>query len=115
MSSHIVRLKVFPWLSEIFGAGRSEALLLEEEREEGDTVRHLLRRLAQRYPGFAQRVFDPETEELSGLVSLFHNDRFLELAKGLDTHLAPGDSLTLVPVWEGGSWPQLTKGVELWQ
>ncbi|MBF8267754.1 MAG: hypothetical protein HW388_1262 [Dehalococcoidia bacterium] len=102
MSTNTISLEIFPWLTEVFVAGRTNRLRLEEERYEGDTVRSLLLRLAQSYPGFAQRVFDPKTQELSDQVSLFHNSRFLELVGGLDTPLAPGDELLLLPAWEGG-------------
>jgi len=105
-----VRLEVYPWVSELLGGGRADRLLLEEEVHAGDTVRHLLHRLAARYPDFARRAFDPASGQLSSLVSLFHNDRFLELVEGLDTALAPGDSLTMLPAWEGGTARQARCG-----
>lgn len=98
-----VQIEVFPWLTELLGGSRTDRMFMDVTIEDGETVRSLLRRLAAQYPEFAQRAFDARTGLPSPLVSVFLNDRFLELAGGLDTALASGDSLTLIPAWEGGS------------
>ena len=98
-----VRIELFPWITELCGGSRTDHMILEVEIQGGETVRGLLYRLASQYPEFAQRAFDTQAGLPSPLVSLFLNDRFLELAGGLDTALSSGDSLTLIPAWEGGS------------
>jgi len=96
-----VRIEVYPWLTELLGGGRSQHLIMDMAVSGGETVRQLLSRLAQEHPDFAARAFDaPGTP--STLMSLFLNDLFLELAGGLDVALSDGDSLTLIPAWEGG-------------
>lgn len=99
------KIEVFPWLTELFGASRADHMTIDVAIADGDTIRQLLSRLAHQYPHFAQRAFDLETGLPSPLVSLFLNDRFLELAGGLDAALADGDSIMMIPAWEGGSPP----------
>jgi molybdopterin converting factor small subunit len=98
----IVKLEVFPWLGALFGAERSAHIVLEESIQKGETVRRLLHHLAIKYPDFGREAFSRETQELSPLVSVFHNGQFLELGEGLDAKLRSGDRLTLLAAWEGG-------------
>ncbi|MBI2918334.1 MAG: MoaD/ThiS family protein [Chloroflexi bacterium] len=97
------KIEVFPWLTELFGASRASHMTMDVAIADGQTVRQLLARLAQQYPDFGQRGFSLETGLPSSLVSLFLNERFLELAGGLDAPLGDGDNIMMIPAWEGGS------------
>ncbi|MBI4339941.1 MAG: MoaD/ThiS family protein [Chloroflexi bacterium] len=98
-----VRLEVLPWLTRAFGAQGPGRLVRQEELAPGATVRDLFDRLASQYQGFAELVFDPNSRELSGLVSAVLNDRLLDLQGGLDVTFADGDTILMVPALSGGS------------
>ena len=98
-----VNLEILSWLTEIFLIeGESDAISIEQEIEEGETVRDLLNRLATRYPRFGQVVFDVKAQKLTERASIFFNGRNLELANGLATKLNDGDTLAFVAPIVGG-------------
>ena len=98
-----VRLEILPGLIETLGIEERNARVgLEQEIEEGETVSHLLNRLATRYQSFGQVVFDVKAEKLTERVSIFFNGRNLELADGLRTKLSDGDILTFLAPVAGG-------------
>ncbi|MBI2849746.1 MAG: MoaD/ThiS family protein [Chloroflexi bacterium] len=98
-----VRLEVMPWLGETMGmAAASEEVIPGPETGGDKSVRSLLDKLCTRYQLFDQFVFDNNTRQLTGKVVIFLNGRELELGEGLETKLADGDTLTLVPLIVGG-------------
>jgi len=98
-----VRLEILSRLTETLDIeGTSDTVSLEQEIEEGKTVRDLLNRLATRYQRFGQVVFDVKAQKLTDRVSIFFNGRNLELVNGLKTKISDGDTLTFVPFIEGG-------------
>jgi len=98
-----VRLEVPPVLAETLGLeGTSEEVISDQQIEGDKSVRDLLNRLCARYQRFGQIVFDIDAQELTGRVVIFFNGRTLEPAEGLETKLSDGDTLTFVPVIEGG-------------
>ena len=98
-----VCIKVLPALAESLGIeGTVEERISGMEGEDVCSVLDLLNRLCRRYHHFDQVVFDMATQKLTGHVAIFLNDRSLDLMDGLETTLADGDVLTLVPAIEGG-------------
>jgi molybdopterin converting factor small subunit len=98
-----VSLEILAGLNETLDVnGKSDAVSLEQEIEEGETVSGLLNRLATGYPRFVQVVFDDKAQKLTERVSIFYNGRNLELANGLATELRDGDILTFVAPIIGG-------------
>ena len=96
-------LEVLPSLAETLGIeGASEEVISEREDEGDRSVRGLLNRLGARYQRFGQLVFDINAQKLTGNVVIFFNGRALELVNGLETKLSDGDTLTFVPLIEGG-------------
>jgi molybdopterin synthase sulfur carrier subunit len=69
---------------------------------EGTTVADALKDLEQRYPGFQPRIFEP-TGGLRHFVNLYRNDDDIRISGGLDTTLAAGDQLSIVPAVAGGA------------
>jgi len=65
------------------------------------SVRAALDQLQQRYPGVYQGVCD-ETGRVRRHVNLFVNSANIRDLNGLDSPLAPGDSLTILPAVSGG-------------
>ena len=75
---------------------------MEEEIEDGTTIGDLFRKLSSKYPAFSKAVFDSETNEFGGNVSVALNKRLLSLLKALDTNIGDGDSIMLFPTIAGG-------------
>lgn len=65
------------------------------------TVREALRQLKRDYPSLYRNVCD-ETGAVRRHVNIFVNNSFLQQLDGLDTQLAPGDELTIMPAVSGG-------------
>ena len=65
------------------------------------TVRAALEQLKREHPALYRNVCD-ETGAVRRHVNLFVNDSFLHQREGLDTALARGDVLTIMPAVSGG-------------
>ncbi len=98
-----VRLEILPALAETLGIEDTSEEVISDQGIEGDkSVRDLLNRLGARYQRFGQMVFDINAQKLTGRVVIFFNGRTLEPVNGLETKLSDGDTLTFVPLIEGG-------------
>jgi molybdopterin converting factor small subunit len=98
-----VRLEILSSLAETLDIEETIEEVISEQETYGDrSIRGLLNRLSARYRRFGQIVFDVSTQKLTGRVTIFFNGRALELSSGLDTKLIDGDTLTFVPLIEGG-------------
>jgi len=64
-------------------------------------VRAVLEELEQRHPTLHRRVCD-ETGAVRRHVNLFVNTRHIRDRNGLETRLAPGDKVTILPAVSGG-------------
>jgi len=65
------------------------------------SVRAALEQLQQRYPSLYHRICD-ETGGVRRHVNLFVNSSHVRDREGLDTALAPGDVVTILPAVSGG-------------
>jgi len=98
-----VSIVVLPSLAETIGIEvASKEVISGREIEGGRSVRDILNRLSTRYYRFEKLVFDINAQKLTGRVIIFLNDRALEQVNGLETILQNGDTLTFVPIVEGG-------------
>lgn len=68
---------------------------------EGDTVVEVLRNLEAAHPGFSERLFD-ETGALRRFVNVFVADEDIRFMDGVDTKVADGQVLSIVPAVAGG-------------
>jgi molybdopterin synthase sulfur carrier subunit len=68
---------------------------------EGATVAALVNDLERRYPGIKARICD-ESGQVRRFVNLFVNGEDIRFLKQLETPLAPGDELSIVPAIAGG-------------
>ena len=100
-----VRIEVIPWLTSLLGSVASGRVILEERLPPGATVRRVLVRLGEEHPSLGNVLFDRDTGTLGWQVSVVLNDRLLELAGGLDAELRDGDTVTLLPAFQGGRCP----------
>ncbi|HUY25733.1 MAG: ubiquitin-like small modifier protein 1 [Candidatus Dormiibacterota bacterium] len=73
-----------------------------EVEVDGSTVADALKDLEKRYPGFHPRIFEP-SGGLRHFVNLYRNDDDIRTSGGLETALAAGDQLSIVPAVAGGA------------
>jgi molybdopterin synthase sulfur carrier subunit len=72
-----------------------------EVRLEGQTVGEVLSALEVAHPGFADRLFD-ESGSLRRFVNVFVGDEDVRFQKALDTEVADGQTVSIVPAVAGG-------------
>ncbi|HUY63449.1 MAG TPA: ubiquitin-like small modifier protein 1 [Acidimicrobiales bacterium] len=72
-----------------------------ELKLEGSTVGELLKALDTAHPGMADRLFD-ESGALRRFVNVFVDDEDVRFLSGLDTALAEGQTVSIVPAVAGG-------------
>jgi molybdopterin synthase sulfur carrier subunit len=89
-----VTVRIPTQLRELSG-GASEAAL------EGSTVAELLKALEAAHPGFAERLFD-DTDGLRRFVNVFVADEDIRFLDGLDTAVADGQTVSIIPAVAGG-------------
>lgn len=80
-----------------FAAGRAEVTLAVTPR----TLRDALAALARDYPGVARRVLD-EQGQLRPHVNLFVGGEAVRFADGLETPIADGSEIAILPAVSGG-------------
>ena len=72
-----------------------------EVSADGATVAEVLKGLEAAHPGFAERLFD-ESGELRRFVNVFVADEDIRFLQGLDTPIADGQVVSIVPAVAGG-------------
>jgi molybdopterin converting factor small subunit len=97
-----VQVKIFSWFSGALVPGLNSALLLEEELPAHCSLRTCFNRLAERYPKFAEVIYDPNEDDLQVQVVITHNGQLLTGSDRLDLVPQNGDSIALIPFYAGG-------------
>lgn len=72
-----------------------------EVQVEGSAVGDVLKALDKAHPGFADRLFD-DHGDLRRFVNVFLADEDVRFLKGLDTPVADGQTVSIVPAVAGG-------------
>jgi sulfur-carrier protein len=72
-----------------------------EVEVEGASVGEVLKNLDGAHPGLAERLFD-ETGGLRRFVNVFLADEDVRFLQGLDTPIAAGQTVSIVPAVAGG-------------
>jgi len=72
-----------------------------EVQADGATVGEILEALDAAHPGFAERLFD-ETGKLRRFVNVFVADEDVRFLQGLDSPVADGQTVSIVPAVAGG-------------
>ncbi|WP_277552869.1 MoaD family protein [Halobaculum limi] len=87
----------------LFGPFRDDAGVHEMRRQtDADTVGDLLRELEAEFPALAGRLVDEEAGTTAGSTVVTKAKKNVKHLDGLDTHLADGDVIRLVPSVYGG-------------
>ncbi len=95
-----VSVRFFTSLRELTGK-REETL--EFPDGETVTVNRVLKELAERYGNdFVEYVYDSNSGEVKGFLQFLVNGRSASTLNGLDTELADGDVLAIIPPVGGG-------------
>ena len=68
---------------------------------EGKTVAEILQALEERHPGFAERLHG-DNGELRRFVNVFVADEDIRFLQGVDTAVADGQTVSIVPAVAGG-------------
>jgi len=69
----------------------------------GSTVGELLADLDRRYPGIRTGLFDPSSGELRRFVNVYVNDEDIRYLDRLNTSVADGDEVAILPAVAGGN------------
>lgn len=75
--------------------GASEAAV------EGSTVAEVLKQLEAKHPGFAERLYDDQGQ-LRRFVNVFVADEDIRFLDGLETPVADGQTVSIIPAVAGG-------------
>jgi MoaD family protein len=101
-----VQVRIPPILRETTGGARTVD-------GTGSTVGALLANLDAQHPGFRERLF-AEDGNLRRFVNIYVNDEDIRYLAQLETPVADGDTVSILPAVAGGArrWPQRARSVE---
>lgn len=69
----------------------------------GDTLAAVINDLESNYSGISERLMDKDNPgKLNRFVNIYVNDEDVRFSGGLDTAIADGDSVTILPAVAGG-------------
>jgi molybdopterin synthase sulfur carrier subunit len=80
----------------------------EEVQGWGRTVGEVLLNLEKDYPGLQERLFD-EQGNLRKFINVYLNDQDIRFLNNLDTQVAEGNILSVIPAIAGGTYQKKTK------
>jgi len=93
-------VRFFTTLREI--TGKREEMIAFKKSEHA-TIKNVLDKLAKRYgKSFVEYVYDQRTSEIKGYLQFLVNGRSISEPDILDTRLADGDVLAIIPPVGGG-------------
>lgn len=69
---------------------------------DGSTVGEVLRELDEAHPGIAERLLD-DGGQIRRFVNVFVDDEDVRFAQGLDTPVADGTTVSIIPAVAGGA------------
>jgi MoaD family protein len=68
---------------------------------QGETINQVLDNLEERYPGLKSQLI-ADADELHPFINIYLNDEDIRLFKELETPVANGDVITILPAMAGG-------------
>jgi molybdopterin synthase sulfur carrier subunit len=70
---------------------------------DGSTLRELIFNVDQRHPGFAGQLLETTSGLQRPFVNIYVNDEDVRYLKGLETAVAEGDVISILPAVAGGA------------
>jgi sulfur-carrier protein len=67
----------------------------------GSTIRELIEDIASRYPEFREKVVT-DSGDLHRFINVYANDEDVRYLQGMDTAVADGDTVAILPAVAGG-------------
>ncbi len=67
----------------------------------GSTIRELIEAIAGRFPEFREKVMT-ESGDLHRFINVYANDEDVRYLQGMDTAVAEGDTVSILPAVAGG-------------
>jgi molybdopterin converting factor small subunit len=99
-------VEVLSWVTKFVGGPGTGRTEIEEPFLPGESVGDVLRRVSARYPELDAALWDSGRQRLGEHIEVMVNDAVLGISHTLDTPLKPGDRITLLGQFMGGSWGQ---------
>ena len=90
-----VKVKIPSLLQKLVGGAR-------EVEASGATIGQLVDDLESRHPGFKARLLEEDTGNIQPFVSIYLNDEDVRFLEELDTTVADGDTVLILPAVAGG-------------
>ena len=90
----MTRVRIPPTLRDSVGGAR-------EVDASGTTVRELLSDLAERFPGLGSQVLE-NGSDIQPFVNVYVDNEDVRTLEGLETAVAPGSTVILLPAMAGG-------------
>jgi len=97
-----IKLQAYAWIAAALGAAGNANQTIKMEINEGATLFDLFNQVAERFPEFKQKVFDPQNGQISDQVMIISNGRLMQVKDFNSTVLNDKDSVILSPVLVGG-------------
>ena len=101
MATGTLRVEVLSWVSRFVGGDGSTRRVFDEPLAEGATVRSVLAGLTSRFPELARALW--RDQDIGEHIEVLVNDAVLGVEHGLDSPVGPGDQITLVGQFIGGT------------
>jgi molybdopterin converting factor small subunit len=97
-----VQVETVAWVTRFVGGTGSDRIGFELVMQPGETVRHALQRLSERFPQLRHALWDAETGELGEHIEVVVNGAILGIHHSLDSELRDGDRILLFGQYMGG-------------
>jgi molybdopterin converting factor small subunit len=97
-----IKLQAFAWISSAMGTAVNQNQTSKKQLQEGATLFDLFTQIAAEFPEFKEKVFDPQSGQISDQVMIIANGRLIQVKDFKSTVLKDKDTVVLSPVLVGG-------------
>ncbi len=97
-----VVVEVVAWVTQFVGGDGTRRKVFEEAIAPEATVRTVLRQVSDRFPKLDEALWQRPGGELAEHIEVLVNDAVLGVRHDLDSHVQPGDRITLIGQYTGG-------------
>ncbi|HSW57496.1 MAG TPA: MoaD/ThiS family protein [Dehalococcoidales bacterium] len=97
-----INIQAYAWISGSMGTTDHQNQTLSQPVRAGATIHDLFSELAQKYPDFKEKVFDPHSDKFSDQVMVIVNGRLIQYREFKTSVINDKDKIILSPVLVGG-------------